>query len=115
MERMKAACEKVLEKAVEPLACDSQDVGRRGGEEEQNEGCLELLSSTDKTSDGEFNVDAVVEKLGEKFGLESKAGEKRKAGPEEEDASDNSADVKDDSGEEEAPSRRRNQRRFQRR
>ena len=59
---------------------------------------FELLSSTDKTSDGEFNVDAVVEKLGEKFGLESKAGEKRKAGPEEEDASDNSADVKDDSG-----------------
>ena len=98
MERMKAACEKVLEKA--------SSLGVRfpktwaGEEEKKNKmkAAFELLSSTDKTSDGEFNVDAVVEKLGEKFGLESKAGEKRKAGPEEEDASDNSADVKDDSG-----------------
>ena len=43
---------------------------------------FELLSVTDKMADGEFDIDAVVASLIEKFGQEpSKVGEKRKAEP----------------------------------
>jgi hypothetical protein len=107
MEGMKAACEKVLEKA--------KSTGVRfpktwaGEEEKKNKmkAAFELLSLTDKTADGNFDVDAVVEKLGEKFGLESKVGEKRKTEAEEETAAGETAGNHDDGDEGGSPKQKK--------
>ena len=79
---MKEACEKVLEMASEQGVRFPKTWS--GEEEKTNKmkAAFELLSVTDKMADGEFDIDAVVASLIEKFGQEpSKVGEKRKAEP----------------------------------
>ena len=76
---MKEACEKVLEMASEQGVRFPKTWS--GEEEKTNKmkAAFELLSVTDKMADGEFDIDAVVASLIEKFGQEpSKVGEKRK-------------------------------------